>query len=85
MPEMKDPDFEYSPTASLASNPGSLPTPDDRMNLATGPKSSLIRVNPEGLSIIDKFRGDLSREVFVLTLLRIIDTDAMRDLPTWNR
>ena len=94
MGAMNDPACSSRPVVVTLPKPAGSRTPFERG--ATGPACAehsfgaggefdLIRVNAEGLDIIDKFRGELSREVFVMTLLRIIDTDAMRDLPTWSR
>jgi hypothetical protein len=91
---MKDPAYSSRPVVVTLPTPAGDRTPFERgenelkhaeHTFGAGGEFDLIRVNAEGLDIIDKFRGELSREVFVLTLLRIIDTDAMRDLPTWSR
>ncbi len=91
---MKDPAYSNGSVVVTLPNPAGDRTPLDRGEteparaenpFGAGGEFDLIRVNAEGLAIIDKFRGELSRQVFVLTLLRIIDTDAMRDLPTWSR
>ena len=94
MGAMKDPAYPPRPDVVTLPNPATGRTPfaggetePARADhpFGAGGEFDLIRVNAEGLDIMDRFRGELSREVFVLTLLRIIDTDAMRDLPTWSR
>ncbi len=41
----------------------------------------LVRLNPGDIEILDKYRGDLTRDAFMAVLLRMIDSGAVSQTP----
>jgi len=42
-----------------------------------------IRLSADDLQIVEKFRGQLSPEAFILALLRMIDSGVVSSTPDW--
>jgi hypothetical protein len=46
-------------------------------------KTLVIHLNTIDFEIFEKYRGDLTPDAFMSALLRMIDTGAVRDKPSW--
>jgi hypothetical protein len=44
-----------------------------------------LHLTASDLQILDKYRGELTRDMFVSSLLRMIDSGAVSSMPAWAK